>query len=270
MEALFARLVSELERPRPLAPQVIRHLTDTYGIGRDEVGRFLDERMASLEEVELDLILSPLFTPKLVDQAIFAAALGRESIPPTEWPGLIQRLANRPTQGQLLDDAGASHRFALQPVTLERFVHRLRLDGAVEEPLFDLIQNRFPPAERPLPLAIARRAIWTHEARREVLHRHLNCAADPATAVADAVELLKLMETAEPTDTADVLARIPDWEEVLRSQIADAGQPKVFFNEQVRYLHGGGRDQRNAATGGTGPRQAELEFLGRLKRTLAA
>lgn len=267
MEALFSLLVSELERPRPLVPQVIRHLTDSYGIGRDEIGEFLEQRLPALDDTELDLLLSPLFTPKLPDQAIFAELLGRTSVPITAWPALINRLTERPTLGQLVDDAGAPHRFALKPVTLERYVHRLRLDGSVDEATFARIAPLSPPSDHALALAVARRAIWNTEARREILRRQL---AGATARIADLVELLKLMETAEPLDTADVLARIPAWEEVLRGQIAGAGQPKVFFNEQVRYMHGGGRDQRGTETGALSPKQAELDFLGRLRQTLSA
>jgi hypothetical protein len=43
--------------------------------------RGLHQRASTSEDYEHDLILSPLFTPKLPDRAIFAEVLGRESAP---------------------------------------------------------------------------------------------------------------------------------------------------------------------------------------------
>lgn len=268
MEALFERLVSELERPRPLGAQVVRCLTDHFGIEREEVGRFLDEQLLRLDEFEVDLLLSSLFTPKLADQALFAEILVQRSLPAAEWPALIARLAAKPTRGELIDESGLAHRFNLQPVTLERYVNRLRLDGSVDAMTLDLITAKFPPHHGPTLLAAARRAIWNTQARREVLGRVLKAESDVEVRVGDTLELVKLMETSEAPDAADLLARIPAWEEVLRAQIAGANQPKTFFNDQVRYMHGGGRDQRSAGGAALAPKQAELEFLDRLRTYL--
>ena len=57
MEAVFNRLVEELERPRTLTAQTLRHLEATYGITREETGSFLDERLPGLDETELDSIV---------------------------------------------------------------------------------------------------------------------------------------------------------------------------------------------------------------------
>ena len=80
-------------------------------------------------------------------------------------------------------------------------------------------------------------------------------------------ELLKLVETYEPADAADLLARVPQWEILLRHEISVASSPKPFFNERVQELHGGGRDQRGRSA--VAPKQAELDFLTRLKTILS-
>jgi len=271
VQALFDRLVLELEKPRPLTAQVLRHLTDTYDLGRDEAGAFLDERLAGLEDDEIDLILSPLFTPKLADQTVFALLLGQTPVPPAEWPGLVQRLAARPTLGCVTSEDGSPHRFPLRPVTLERFVHRLRLEGTISDPLFRLIQSLPPAEDRPLLLAVARRAIWNTPARQDILLQYLSASvAGENYRREDAAELLALMETSEPSGIPDLLARLPAWLEVVRGQISDAGRPKVFFNDQVQELHGGGRDQRTANEQGISRKQAELAFLERLKGTFSS
>ena len=91
-------LAAEFERPRELSAQVAKHLARAYDIDNDAVGHFLAVEVPKLEDYEHDLIFSPLFTPKLGDQAIFAELLGSDSVERDQWPELIQQLAARPTR----------------------------------------------------------------------------------------------------------------------------------------------------------------------------
>src|SRR5262245_53605570 len=61
MQTLLATLAAELERPRPVSSQVIKHLTATYAVEREAIGTFLAQELSKLEDYEIDLILSPLF-----------------------------------------------------------------------------------------------------------------------------------------------------------------------------------------------------------------
>ncbi len=268
--SVFSRLVEELEKPRLLTPQVLRYLSATYGVGRDEVGPFLDQRLSALDETETDLTLSSLFTPKLSDQARFAELLGDALIPERDWSELVRQLDQRPTQGCLVTEEGAAHRFPLATVTLERYVHRLRLDGTVSEPLYRLIQTLPPAEDRPLLLAIARRSIWDTPERQQILFDFLakGCTSDGYRRD-DAEALLTLMETAEPSSVEDILQRLPEWEGNLRTQLASTSLPRPFFNSKVEELHGGGRDHRASNEEAAAHKRAELEFLGRLARAMA-
>ena len=258
-------LAAELERPRTLTAQVVSHLSGTYGVGREAVGAFLADELPKLEDYEIDLALASLFTPTMQDQAVFAERLGRDSIPSASWPALIQRLVARPTHAQLVTEDGAAHRVPLRAVTIERFVHRLRLDATIPELLFNLINHLPPAADRPLLKAIARRAVWEDGARREILIRYLTAATGREDyRLADAVELLKLAETYQPANVSDLRARIPHWQQVLRSEISVAGSPKPFFNERVQEMHGGGRDQRRQDDTRISVKENEQAFLERL------
>jgi len=264
---LLDALAAELERPREITAQVASHVIGTYGIDRGAVGEFLANELSKLEDYEIDLILSPLFTPTLRDQAVFAELLGRESVSRSAWPGLIQQLAARPTQAQLVSDDGLTHAVLLREVTLERFVHRLRLEATIPEPLFNLINHLAPVADRPMLKAIARRAIWETTGRQQMLMAYLTATAGGGEyRVLDAVELLKLAETYEPANVADLLSRIPHWQQVLRQEINEAANPKPFFNERVQEMHGGGRDQRRQDNSRVNAKENEQAFLERLER----
>jgi len=264
-------LIAALERPREITAQVRNHLTGTYGLTREALGPFLDRELPKLEDYEIDLILSPLFTPTLDDQSPFAERLGVAAVPVAEWPGLIARLVSRPTRAPLVTEDGQTHLVALRVVTVERFVHRLRLDATIPEPLFKLLVTHPSAADRPRLKAIARRAIWSREARREILIRYLlnSSTAGPHAAGDDAVALLKVMETYEPADRGELLAQIPHWQQVLRQEINTGPGAGRFFNERVEAMHGGGRDQRRQDTGRRHAQEDELAFLERLQRLLA-
>jgi hypothetical protein len=267
---LLETLAAELERPRQITTQVLNHVVETYGIPRDQIAPFLATELAKLEDYEIDLVLSPLFTPTLRDQAVFAELLGRDSIPSAQWPALVQRLAARPVRAQLVTEDGATHRTPLRDVTIERFVNRLRLDATISESLFKLLTHLPPVADRPTLKAISRRSVWENDARREILVSYLTTAASSDSyRLDDAVELLKLTETYQPADTKDLLARIPHWQQVLRQEINDAASPKPFFNERVQELHGGGRDQRRQDNSRVSAKENEQAFLERLQKLLS-
>ena len=259
MTNLVEALAAELERPRELSARVVNYIVNNYEVDYDAIGAFLVEELPKLEDYELDLILSPVFTPKLEDQAIFAEKLEAESISRDRWPGLIEQLVARPTRAQLVTSDRRTHRVPLREVTIERYVHRLRLDGSIAASLLKL-------AGTALLKAVARRAIWETEARRDILIRHLQ---SPSTAErpADLLLLLDLVEGLKPASTADLLAYIPRRQEILREQI-NAGGGKPFFSERVEELHGGGRDQRSHEHDGLASKESELAFLERLKKTL--
>lgn len=269
MLQLLETLAAELEHPRELPAQVVNHLSGTYGIERAAIGPFLVNELPKLEDYEIDLALSPVFTPTLKDQAVFAERLGQESVPAAQWPDLIQQLVARPTRAQLVTEDGRKHSVPLREVSIERYVHRLRLDATIPGPLFKLLDHFLPASDRPLLKAVTRRTVWENEARREILTHYLTAVAGgEAYRLDDLVELLKLAETYQPADVASLLAQIPHWQQVLRSEINESGGGKPFFNERVEELHGGGRDQRRQNAPRITSKENERAFLGRLQQVL--
>jgi hypothetical protein len=266
---LLETLAEELERPREVTRQVSDHIWGTYEIDRDDVGNFLDTRLPDLEDYEHDLILSPLFTPKTADQALFAELLGKESVPKSEWPALVQQLAERPTRAQLITSDKNRHVVTLRPVILERYVHRLRLDGAIPDSLLDLLDQPAFAAERPTLRAIARRAIWESDGRRNLLITYLAAAGKRNLYNSgDGVQLLRLAEDYKPADVAHLMERIPVWQEALRIEIETADNPKPFFSNSVQSEHGGERDQRQQDSARLSAKKNEFAFLDRLHHLL--
>lgn len=265
MQPLYDILARELERPRAVSEQVVKHLTGVHEVSREDIGDFLTGKLAQLEDYEIDLALAPLFTPTLADQAVVAGELEGQSVPVQTINDLIHQLELRPTVAQLVTSEGLAHVVPLREVTIGRFVRRLRLEGGLPDDLLAVLRG-FPATERPLLLAVARRAVWEEARRREILVRFLATAGP--TVGADVVMLLKLVETYAPADLAELSRQVPKWLDVLREELNRGSGVRPFFNERVEELHGGGRDQRRVNEPRQVARQSEWEFLERLQRQL--
>jgi len=273
MTSLLDALAADLERPREVPPQVIKHLGGVHNVTRDNISAFLANELTGLEEYEIDLIFSPIFTPTIHDQAVSAALLGQGSVPAQQWPGLIAQLVARPTHAHLIASKGASAAtpVLLREVTIERYVNRLRLDATIPDPLFKLITHLAPESDRPVLLAVARRAVWENAARREILQAYLTTAISRDDyRLADVLDLLKLAEIYQPAGISDLLARIPQWQQILRQEIKDGSGPRPFLNERIEEMHGGGRDQRREDGPAMAARRNEQAFLQRLQQVMAA
>lgn len=268
MLPLLETIVATLERPREITAQVGKHLAEAHGVAREEIGAFLVAELTRLEDFEVDLILAPLFTPTLNDQAVVAELLVKESVGVAQWPELVTQLVARPIRAQLRSEDGATHHVPLREVTIERWVHRLRLNGTIADDVFKLIGSLPQPADRALLKAIARRAVWEKPGRGEILVRYLEGVGDVFRAD-HAVALLKMMETYEPANISELLAQIPHWLQILRQEINGSGV-KPFFNERVEELHGGGRDQRRNDNSRMVIKEAERAFLERLEKLLGS
>ena len=270
---LVELLAAQLERPRNITVQVAEYLTGAYDVDRDALGAFLAERLPELEDDDHDLILSPLFTPRLADQAIFADFLGGQPVPREQLPALTRQLADRPTRGQLVTSDGQVHAIALREVTIQRYVHRLRLEGSIPDRVLGLLESVAPAADWPLMKALARRTIWEGGERRNILTRYLTSVGavyDRAFRLSDATYLLDIVESYKPADIDRLLALIPAWQERLRHEIDTASDPRPFFSPQTQGEHGGDRDQRRLDEKRVDEKREELAVLGRLQQILAS
>lgn len=270
MPSLIEALAAELERPRELSARVLNYISGTYGIDPDAIGAFLVNELPKLEDDEIDLILSPVFTPKLADQSVFAELLGSNSVPRDQWAGLVQQLVARPIRAQLLTLDGQVHIVPLRDVSIERYVHRLRLEAVIPESVFTKLEKMPVAADRPMLRAIARRPVFESSGTREILEEYLIALNDHGGYnLDDMIELLNLAENRKPANVSDLLASLPRWTELLREQIDKAWGPKPFFHQQVEIMHGGGRDQRRQDDTLLSVKEHEFAFLLRLQELLS-
>ncbi len=270
MQKFVDLLAQELEKPRPLLKQVVDHVASRHEVSRDQLGGFLDKDVKELEDFELDLLFSAQFTPTLVDQAAFSGLLDDGPLSRDQWDGVVKSLEARPTVAHLVTEDGATHGVQLTDVSLERFVRRLNLDIEIPEALAKLLGSMPPKRDRDLLKAVARRPGFRTAGQRDILFKFvLRATSEDDYDLEEILLLLELMDTYKAADVADLLSRIPHWLEVLENEATAAGQPKPFFAERVRELHGDGRDQRRTDNSLIGRKKRNMEFLKRLDAVLS-
>ena len=267
MADLVELLAGQLERPRAVTVQVEEYLNGVHSVDSNAIGSFLVKTLPGLEDDDHDLILSPLFTPRLSDQAIFADALGSESVPRKDWPLLVRQLVERPVRGHFVTSDRETHVLPLREVTIERYVYRLRLDGRIPPDLMELLERVSPKPDQPLMKAVARRAIWEDARRQEILIHYLSSASSNFQ-LADVLYLLDTVESYKPADRQHFLTMIPAWQERLRHEIDTAADARPFFAAMTQSEHGGDRDQRRVDEKRLEDKRREMEILNRLQQAL--
>jgi hypothetical protein len=191
---------------------------------------FLVEKLPTLEDDEIDLILSPAFTPILIKSGGCAEVLGRNSVPQDQWSALVTLSSLGPTLAQFVTLDGRQHSVPLREVTIERYVHRLRLDGRISESVDQLIEQ-LPPADRgccvrlpdgPFGKATERAAFWN------------GIWLLGATVSDDALDLLNVVE-GRSLSTLTIYSRVfrPGGKHFRQQNRSVRRTESVFFSEDV-------------------------------------
>lgn len=168
-EHLIKKLAEDLSRERVMTPQVQEYIINQYGVNPEEFAAFFADRVPGLEDYELDLIFSPLFTPTLSDRSGYGAILGAEALGTEEVRGLIETLVQKPVYAHFLVENRQNIPMALQEVTIERFVDRLYLDRPLSEGLNALIGEAAPVALQGELRMLARESVWQDSWRQDLL-----------------------------------------------------------------------------------------------------
>lgn len=270
MELYLQAIEKELGRTRALVPQVVAHILGQYGATRDDLGRFLREVVPGLEDYQIDVMFSPIFTPGILEQALYSKLVIEAPLEGGATNALVQALCDRRIQTPLRLEDGAEHRLPLREVTLNRYVSRLNLERVIPEPLAARIQEAIAPDELAIAHAIARRPVWATEGRENLLHQFLGTTlGTPHGTVENLSALMRLVETYRPATLEELIASLPELRELLRREMANSAMPRPFFNERVRDLHGGGRDQRGRDEHLIESKQREAAFLELLQTQLS-
>ncbi|MBI4716092.1 MAG: hypothetical protein HY760_09200, partial [Nitrospirae bacterium] len=169
--------------------QVLQHVTAHYGVGFDQVPAFLSEKFPAMEDYEVDLILSPIFTPRLDDQARFSDLLEENTVSPDELNGTVSLLSRKGLR-TTLRYGGETLSLPLHSVSISRYVRLLNLDAPVSRNLFQRIDRSVPAHERQRVKALARDRAWQRPEHEAIFTAFLEAFQERGTFAFEKVEFL--------------------------------------------------------------------------------
>ena len=231
------RLVEALTQPRPLTPQVSQYLLAHHDVLAGDVATWLRESVGSLESYELELLLSPLFTPDLEAHAQAEESLGEGALEASEVNDIVGELVATNLHVALLVD-GDSVSVSIPEEIIERYVRLLHL--AAPLPL-----DSFPRAAhlRPEVRWYLRDPTWQRRQSRELLPTLLSAAERVDSNFEDYIQFLtEFVRSHRPSnqqDCAQYLASLAQaHEDDLRKHETGA---RSFFNDELKATYGGTR-----------------------------
>ena len=236
-QQVLDRLVETLTQPRPLTPQVSQYLLAHHEVLAGEIAEWMRKSIGSLESYELELLLSPLFTPDLDAHVQLEEALGKGVLAASEVEDIVGELAAKDLQvALLLDDDTVSA--SVPEEIIERYVRLLHLAAP-------LPVDSFPRAAqlRPEVRWYLRDPTWQRRQSRELLPTLLGAAERVGSDFEDYIRFLtEFVRSHRPSnqqDCAQYLASLAQaHEDDLRKHETGA---RSFFNDELKATYAGTR-----------------------------
>ena len=227
----------ELTRPRALTAQTLDFLLAHHEVTGDNVVGWLKEHLEDLESYELDLLLSPLFTPDFEMRVRCEESLGDGCLDTAEVAGLLRDLIEGDLRMTLLHE-DSSLEASLPEVMIERFVRMLHLDAEVPDDALD----EFGPLEPEVRCCLRDKA-WARAPSRELLPDLLRAAQSIDGNFRDHVFFLTdFLRSHRPSGLDDCLSFLRNVEEAYETDLRkhESGS-RSFFNDELKASYGGRR-----------------------------
>ncbi len=169
IEAILEQLKKDLTRPRQVTEPISVDITNRYDVPGDAIGTFFTERLQQLEDYEVDITLSSLFTPTQEDRIPYMTLLGAGVLSTEDVKALIRQLEESQPEGQYLTLQGETVLAPVHPVNIERFVLRLHLDWPIDNEVYQILNAMVPAKGQAYVNLLARDEVWRGERRKELL-----------------------------------------------------------------------------------------------------
>jgi hypothetical protein len=246
LQALQTLLSTELTTVKPLSPQVVQQLADAHSLEESAFQAFLEGPLNALEPYEVDLLLSPQFTPKQEAQLAVHAQLGGQTLTGAQQQALEEALlaAQLTCQWQT---AGLAEplRCPLPPLMLPRVLRLLKLTlplpQGLQAPIATLFSNEaLVPVAAAFSLLTRGDVILQREGCLTVAQRYAEgYARQPQRALqAKTVALLGFIKTYAPQSPEAWPAQLQALIKSCTDDMAGA-MDRSYHHHEIRAEHGG-------------------------------
>lgn len=178
LDDIYRQLETHLKESRVIDDHVVHNITEPYDYMGNQVGEFFAEKFPTLEDYEVDLVLSPLYTPTEAQRLAYVPLMQTNSLDESQLSQLIRRLEEASLQATLENAGEQPVTIPLHPVSIERFVNRLGLEQPLDAKLYQTIQETVPSNDdQPVVMLLAKDPVWQSPDRSALLAAFLKAFA---------------------------------------------------------------------------------------------
>ncbi|MBF0161803.1 MAG: hypothetical protein HQL88_05910 [Magnetococcales bacterium] len=232
-ETLVSVVRGQLLRPRALSVRVAGAVSGMLGVDDPLDGLSL-EVLAGREPFEVELLLSPLFTPNVLDREACEFALPASGLA----VGVVEALVMTLTSAELFCPVSYGHRGQAVPllgVVIERYVRLLHLEAPVPPLVLPRLEGWQEGDARLVLFSLARRPVWQSEQRSRLLDRLLQAMLARGSCQVDKVRFLTdFVASYRPTGERELLQALTN---LVDAYHRDHEHP--IYNQQLEHYQGG-------------------------------
>jgi hypothetical protein len=227
-ENVLSHLKADLTQPRALSQQVETTIADRHACTLDQLHRFFTEILPTLDDVDLDLTFSPLFTPTLADKARYAGLLSDSALSPQQLDEWIDTLTEQGLLAPLQTQTGETFSFPVSWVSIDRWVKRLGLTQPIAPSIYAQITILSPEADLPTALVLVKEAVWQGAGRTSLLTHFLQAfQAKQSFKLDELAHLTDLVRTYRPASLADLERQLRHLIASCESDLAKVGGDNI-------------------------------------------
>ncbi len=236
----------ELTKPKQLTDQVLSYIASRYSYTLDQIDKFFEEEISKLEDYELALLFSPIFTPKVSDKAVFSKILDDVEITSEDVDEIIEHLKKKILTASFYISLKRKNEMIEKKFTvplnhfnLERHVRLLYLDCQPSKQLSRAVGVVFQNESDKIK-AILRDRFWKEGWREEFLKAYLVYIAGQSEISVEKFELLLKILHSNPTasdiyEIHDLLSDLIQWTQSQVDMLKAGG--RRFFNEMIEQTY---------------------------------
>jgi len=228
-DQLTQTILTQLSTLKPIPRQVLDALMGQYELAEEAIPAFLVDTLPTLDDTELDLLLSPAFTPTLSDRQACIALLEDKALTPVDLQDLQTRCLAQKPQSRLQIPNGSIATFLVPDVSVLRVIRLLQLTLAIDAMAYQQIHALVPEANKSLYLTLARETAWT--GREAMLNGFLPVVTQhqPHTMR----QLTDFVRTYRPTSLEELDKQLESYIRSCESDLNRAGEMS-FHDERLK------------------------------------
>ena len=229
MQNLIDVLIKQLATPRTIPAQVLDGLTSQHQQTEATIPHYLQNTLSTLDDTEIDLLMSPAFTPTFEQRSACVTLLADQDLPAEQQKQLVSSLhsVNPQTTFNLPD--GTTVTFTVPEVCLQRYVRVMQLNRPIAPAVYQQVQAQVKPDEQPTYNTLARDAAWSN---RETMFLTLLplLAQQPLTM---ARHMTDFVRTYRPDTLSDLDRQLESYIRSCESDLNRAGEMS-FHDERLK------------------------------------